>query len=178
MIDLQILTDPRIYAVDENKVLTLAQHLLSSLSLKNQELSILIVHDEKIKELNSSFRGKDSATDVLSFPQNDFETPLNPNGEHNFSTEHPGGGHLGDIIISLDTTLKNAISLEHSISREFCFLLIHGLLHLCGHDHQYPEEEKIMLEGQKLLLKQLETNTDEETKPLWFGCVTHKKDSQ
>lgn len=175
LIDLQVLTNSPKYVVDEEKVHHLAETLLESLGLNNQELSLLIVDDEKIRELNKTYRNKNTSTDVLSFPQNEFEEPLCLDDKET-SKQELLPGLLGDIIISLETTQNNSVSLGHSIAREFCFLLIHGLLHLCGHDHIESEEEKIMLEQQKLLLKQVERNTDREATPLWEDCITIKED--
>jgi probable rRNA maturation factor len=89
------------------------------------ELSVALIDDEGIKELNSTYRGIDSPTDVLSFPQED---------------EHI----LGDIVISLETAKRQAIEGGHSFHKEMCILLIHGILHLIGYDHEEDGEAEEM----------------------------------
>ena len=173
MIDLQVLTSQNRYQVDEEKIVKLGNTLLNYLGMDKKELSLLIVDDSQIRELNKEYRGKDKATDVLSFPQFEWESPL-ISGEKNFTP--PLEPLLGDIIISLDHAEKSALSLGHSLAREFCFLMIHGLLHLCGHDHMEKEEEKLMLKEQRKILKLLEQESERKEKPLWFKCITLKKD--
>lgn len=175
LIDLQVLTTQNRYQVDEEKIIKLGDTLLNHLGMAKKELSLLIVNDPQIKELNRDYRGKDKATDVLSFPQCEWESPLI---SEEIKSPKPLEPLLGDIIISLDHTEKSALSLGHSIAREFCFLMIHGLLHLCGHDHMKKEEEELMTEEQRKLLKFLEKESDTKEKPLWFECITIKKDSK
>ena len=93
------------------------------------ELSVLITDDEEIQALNSTYRNRNSATDVLSFPSREGE-----------GTEFTGE-HLGDIAISLETALRQAEELEVSGEEELFRLLIHGLLHLLGYDHENVEPE-------------------------------------
>lgn len=86
---------------------------------QTKELSILFCSDKYIQKLNKNYRKKDKATDVLSFPQS--KTP--------FTTS------LGDIVISLDTALKQSEQYKCSLNQEITRLLIHGILHLLGYDH-------------------------------------------
>jgi len=108
-----------------------AVRLLRLLDLGHCELSLLLTDDRAIRELNRTFRGKDRATDVLSFPQ--FESPpavpqpLRPDG-----VPVP----LGDIVISLDTAVRQADSMGLPLTLRLRMLLIHGLLHLLGYDHE------------------------------------------
>jgi probable rRNA maturation factor len=88
------------------------------------EISIVITDDASIRELNKSYRKKDKATDILSFSQLDirrraFMPPT-----------------LGDLVISLDTAVKQAKKYKHSLMKELERLLIHGTLHLLGYDHE------------------------------------------
>ena len=93
--------------------------------------------DETIKELNKNFRGKDKATDVLSFPME----------ENNM---------LGDIVISADTAKRQAADADIPLERETAFLYIHGLLHLLGYDHEKStEDEAHMFALQEDILKSL-----------------------
>ena len=89
------------------------------------QLSIVLTDDPSIRELNERWRGKDSATDVLSFPLD--EGPL-----------------LGDVVISLDTAAQRVNEPDWHLEDEVLFLLIHGALHLLGHDHIEPEERDRM----------------------------------
>ena len=83
----------------------------------NGELSILLTSDVGIQELNHRFRGKKKPTDVLSFP-----------GAYE--------GHAGDVAVSLDTAARQALQLGHSVLTEVKVLLLHGILHLAGFDHE------------------------------------------
>jgi probable rRNA maturation factor len=95
----------------------IAQTIFAALDLADRELSIVITGDAEIAALNRVWRGKDRATDVLSFSQAEGE------GE---------AGHvLGDVVISWETALRQGERLDH----EVCRLLIHGVLHLQGYDH-------------------------------------------
>jgi probable rRNA maturation factor len=97
-----------------------------------QELSLLVTTDPHIQELNRDFRGKDKPTDVLSFPQLE--------GDH----IGPSPISLGDVVISLDTTLRQAQEIGHSPGNEVLRLLIHGILHLLGYDHEDVPEEEVL----------------------------------
>ena len=105
----------------------LATQVAARLSLgENTELSLAFVDDEEIRRLNIAFRGKDSATDVLSFADAGEDDLRVPEGAPNL---------LGDIVISLERAHAQAAELGHSLEREMAFLLVHGLLHLAGFNH-------------------------------------------
>ena len=93
------------------------------------QLSILLVDDDAIRPMNEQWRGVDSATDVLSFPMQ--EGPL-----------------LGDVVISIETAKRRLRPGDWGIEDELLFLLIHGVLHLVGHDH--------MQDGERVLMEQAE----------------------
>ncbi|WP_216830051.1 rRNA maturation RNase YbeY [Alkalihalobacterium elongatum] len=110
------------------------------------EISITFVDDERIKEINRDYRGKDTPTDVISFA-------LNEAGEEEVQIIDPEGPNvLGDIIISIPRTIEQAQSYEHSFERELGFLLVHGFLHLLGYNHLTDEEEKTMFSRQEEIL--------------------------
>ncbi len=100
-------------------------------------MTVVFVRDKKIRELNRRFRGKDYATDVLSFPAGDEQ-----NEALNFREEN----YLGDIVISTDTAMRQAKEAEQSFEREIEELLIHGVLHLCGYNHETDDGEMNRLE--------------------------------
>jgi probable rRNA maturation factor len=102
------------------------------------EVSVSLVGDQAIRELNRQYRGNDSVTDVLSFSQLE--------GEHLDLVSLPAGVPvpLGDIVISVSRMAEQAAEYGHGERREFGFLLIHGLLHLLGYDHQQPDDQLVM----------------------------------
>lgn len=108
--------------------------LLTILSLENGELSLLLVSDSGIRRLNREFRGKDQATDVLSFPQ--LEAAHQPKPARAAARRDAPPLALGDIVISIDTARRQARELGETISRRVRTLLIHGMLHLLGYDHE------------------------------------------
>jgi probable rRNA maturation factor len=87
-------------------------------------VSILLADDEELEHLNTAFRGKKKPTDVLSFPADELAK-----------------GHAGDIAISLETAVRQAAEFGHSLQNEVKILLLHGLLHLNGMDHEMDEGE-------------------------------------
>lgn len=92
-------------------------------SLKGS-VTVLVTGSRQMRALNSRFRGKDQATDVLSFPP-----PAS------------GNGFAGDIAVSLDIASRNARSLGHSLKAEVQILVLHGILHLAGYDHEGDQGE-------------------------------------
>ncbi|MBS7359683.1 MAG: rRNA maturation RNase YbeY [Oscillospiraceae bacterium] len=91
------------------------------------EISVLFVDDEKIHEINREHRGIDKSTDVLSFP-------LGENGEYDRNLD-TGACLLGDIVISVETAVRQAREYGHTLQREIGFLTVHSMLHLLGYDH-------------------------------------------
>lgn len=110
------------------------------------ELSCVIVDDERIHQINREYRHIDRATDVISFALED--------NEQYYVEGMPRS--LGDIFISYDHACQQAEEYGHSLKREMCFLMTHGLLHLLGYDHMNEEEEKEMFSLQKKILNKLE----------------------
>ena len=105
--------------------------LLRRLDLAEAELSVLLTDDDGIQALNRQWRGVDTPTDVLSFAFGEVEGP--------------GEDVLGDIVISLPTAARQAAEHGHGVEDELWVLLVHGLLHLLGYDHQDDEEEREMV---------------------------------
>jgi probable rRNA maturation factor len=103
--------------------------MLDALELGHAELSVLLTNDKLIQALNCEHRGKDRPTDVLAFPLDagDEEAPL-----------------LGDVVISLETAERQAARKRHALLFEVRFLLAHGVLHLCGHDHVTDDGKREM----------------------------------
>ena len=109
---------------------------------KKVEFNIIIVDNNYIHELNKNYRGIDRETDVISFALEDDKT-FNPEERV-----------LGDIYISLDKATSQALEYGHSLTRELCFLSVHGLLHLLGYDHMNSADEKIMFSLQDKILEE------------------------
>ena len=170
MIYIEIDFSHKDFFIDEAKIKTLAESICSYLSLNDYELSIKIVDNKTIKELNKQFRNKNSATDVLSFPLIEWNKPLlvgDKKPEESIKEQQGHSTLLGDIVISLEQAQDNALSVQQNIDREFCFLIVHSVLHLCGHDHKELEQEKTMIAQQKQLMNLLEN----QNPPLWENCI-------
>lgn len=129
----------------------LLQHAAKEENVRDgAEVSITFVDNEKIREINRDYRGKDQPTDVISFA-------LEEMGEEEI--EIVGADLppvLGDIIISVPKAREQAEQYGHSFMRELGFLAVHGFLHLLGYDHETEEEEKVMFAKQEQLLQQFD----------------------
>lgn len=109
----------------------------------NFEATLIIVGKSKIHSINKQYRNIDKETDVISFAEVDSNDSF---GEDNY---------LGDIFINVDRVKSQAKEYDHSIKREFCFLFIHGMLHLFGYDHMNKKDEKRMFELQDKIIGDL-----------------------
>lgn len=123
------------------------------------EVSLTLVDNDSIQEINKNYRKIDRATDVLSFPMLEYEAPgdfshIEDMEEDNFNPD-TGECMLGDIIISVDKVKEQAESYGHSQMREYAFLIVHSMLHLFGYDHMEPEEAKVMEAHQTMILNGL-----------------------
>jgi probable rRNA maturation factor len=112
------------------------------------EVSLVLVDDKKIQELNRDYRGIDRPTDVLSFPLREAVEDEGPK----VSVDE---WLLGDIVVSMETALRQAEEYGHSLERELGFLIVHGCLHLLGYDHQREEERQVMREKEEAILTSL-----------------------
>lgn len=131
--------------IDTRGLRTTAQTLLDSLGHGRSTLSLSLVRDPAIRALNRQYRGKDRATDVLSFPL------LEP-------AELAGGTEpklLGDVVISVDTAVRQAADYDAPLRRELERLLIHGILHLLGHDHAAAAERRRMEKEERRLAERI-----------------------
>ena len=123
------------------------------------QISLTLVDNEEIRNINAQQRNIDRATDVLSFPMLEFDE----NGEC-LDAEYEMDGNfvvLGDIVISLEKAAQQAAEYGHSFRREVAFLTAHSMLHLLGYDHvDDPEGERIMREKQNSVLNGLGITRD------------------
>lgn len=124
------------------------------------EIDLLLTTNEEIHKINLEYREIDSPTDVLSFPLVDYEEPgdfsLAEENEMEYFNPESGELMLGDIILSADKILEQAEKYNHSVKREFAFLVAHSMFHLMGYDHMEPEEAKVMEQKQEAVLEALE----------------------
>ena len=107
--------------------------------ISHSELSVTLTDDAAIRVLNKRYRHKDSATNVLSFPA----SVINPEYFDQIDTLD-GYAMLGDIVLSIETLRKEAQEQDKSLEAHFTHLLVHGILHLLGYDHETDEEAAIM----------------------------------
>ena len=104
--------------------------LLGAVAPETGSFSALFTSDRRMRDLNQRYRGRDRPTDVLSFP----------------GAETPEGRHLGDVVVSVPTARRQARSAGHSVERELRVLILHGILHCLGYDHETDEGEMERLE--------------------------------
>jgi len=161
----QVVNSQRRHSVNKDQVSDMADKIVLGVLLNLQEkpcawlskkaledienhghFSLALVSDKKIRQLNSMWREKDYATDVLSFP---IELSYNPN------ITNDEEWLVGEIIISMDKCLEQAQSYGHSHERELAFLIAHSVLHILGFDHETKPEEKEMFSRQKAVLDRL-----------------------
>lgn len=120
----------RKFKIDLKKLKSRLEQVLENLDCQDKELSVLVVNDARMRKLNHQYRGIDRTTDVLSFPQDDgeddeFDSPL-----------------LGDVVVSAETARNQAREHKLSFEEELILLLIHGILHLLGYDHERSAKEE------------------------------------
>ncbi|WP_032121919.1 rRNA maturation RNase YbeY [Clostridium amazonitimonense] len=125
--------------------------------LVKYELSILLVDNETIKEINRKHRYIDRETDVLSFPLLDYpkgKVFKNLYSNYEFDKTYLDGEELvlGDIVISLEKALEQSVDYGHSFKREVLYLIIHSILHLLGYDHMEDNEKVFMREREEFIL--------------------------
>lgn len=145
-----LISDPYIDLVDASKLeraaLTAVKHESETpgIDIEQFDLSLVIEDDAKLHELNKEFLGIDAPTDVLSFPS----------GEEDPDPE-TGHFYLGDIIISYPRANEQSSVAGHAVMDELQLLVVHGVLHLLGHDHAEPEEKAEMWGAQNDILREL-----------------------
>ena len=120
------------------------------------QVNLLLTMNDEIHEMNRDFRNIDRATDVLSFPMLEYETPgdfSHFESEEDCFDPETGELLLGDIVISIDHAVMQARDYGHSLRREIAFLCVHSVLHLLGYDHvTSDEDERIMFDKQREIL--------------------------
>lgn len=133
---ISLLRRARAKEIDSRALKRLATRALAAEAVaRGTELSVVLADDAGVRELNRVYRGKDAATDVLSFAQGEGEA---------FAIADEADRHLGDVVISIDTARRQAAEQGHAVADEVAHLLVHGVLHLLGYDHERAAEARVM----------------------------------
>ncbi len=139
--------DVRGSGVNARALIAAAKKLLTAVGQSGASLSVSLVSDAAIRELNREHRGKDVATDVLSFSIDGDASGTSPTVPERM---------LGDVVISVDTARRQASDYDASLQNELYRLLIHGLLHVLGHDHERAGERRAMEREERRLADAIE----------------------
>lgn len=135
--------------VDKGRVRKIVRQVLKAEDVTPRyELGLVFTNSETVRQLNRDYRGVDQFTDVLAF----YMRPQK-GSDSSFANPPDGVTHLGDVIISYPQALAQAREQGHSVQRELALLLIHGVLHLLGYDHEEPREAKKMRAREEELLE-------------------------
>lgn len=134
--------------IDRRALRREVQSILRLIERTGAELSVLFVDDSYMRTINRDYRGLDRPTDVLAFPQDEQF------GEVECEDDPPS--MLGDIVISLPTARRQADRRGHDLSYEVRRLLVHGALHLIGHDHEASAEGREMRAKEKQIMSTLQ----------------------
>lgn len=118
---------------------------MEGVDIHRSQISVTFVDLDEIRELNSTYRGVDSVTDVLSFPQFEDMQVLPEEGEL----------CLGDVVICTDKAKEQAEEFGHSFEREILYLFVHSILHLLGYDHMEEAEKTVMRSREEIVMKQI-----------------------
>ena len=158
MLNIEISNEQDAIRIDERYealIQCAAQATLASVRFSHgATVDVLLTDNEGIQSFNLEYRGKDAPTDVLSFPLLHYVAPLQPlYGEAD--SDGAGGLLLGDLVISLERVKEQAEAYGHSFDRELGFMVVHGMLHLLGFDHESGVEEKEMFALQERILGEL-----------------------
>lgn len=131
----------------EKKLMESIEAVLQEMAIDRRcEVSLTLTDNENIKQLNQTYRNKNSETDVLSFPQYDILKEGVPKDPILY---------LGDIVISVEKAREQALDFGHSFEREMVYLTVHSMYHLMGYDHMEDSEKTVMREMEKKTLKKL-----------------------
>jgi probable rRNA maturation factor len=135
---IEVVNRQRLARMDAARIARLGDATLAAVGKTGCSLTIAFVRDRIIRDLNRRFRGSDRATDVLSFPRGSADDKDFPGTEV--------ADYLGDIVVSTETALRQANEAGLSFQREVDELVMHGVLHLCGYDHENDHGEMNRLE--------------------------------
>ena len=155
VMQVEVINRQRSHVIESEELTRFAESVLSSLRLNRAQVSVVFVSDRQMRKLNREFRSIDKPTDVLSFSYSTGKLY----GDGMIAEGDPGGAtsleaasdpdYLGDVVISTQTAASYAERLGLTLDQELKRLILHGLLHLCGYDHETDNGEMNRLE-QKL----------------------------
>jgi probable rRNA maturation factor len=134
----------------------LAERALTAEGIDGAALSVVITDEATVQALNREYRGYDEPTDVLSFGLTERMKPATddaPSAEP-FPLPPELSEQVGEVVISYPTAVRQAAEHGHHVNDELALLLVHGILHLLGHDHDQPEETRVMHEREAALLRE------------------------
>jgi len=166
----EIINDQRVYTIESDTISAVIAKIKQLLHVSGAELSLVLVTDEKIRELNSTYRSVDEPTDVLSFPQHEdgIAGISRLLGLHQSAAAHHQPVLLGDVVISTETVRRRELTDHVEANQEFLLLLVHGILHLLGYNHELSDDEQRMNALQSDVLGQL--SFDGAPPRLLTGC--------
>ena len=159
----------RNYRIDRKKIIKIVSEVSRRLGVAQYEICVQFVSPNKMRSLNKIYRHQDKSTDVLSFPQYDWRRPPKVQKTPSPDVKVLNPLPLGDVVISTNDAALNAAESGHDLSKEICFLLVHGILHLVGHDHMKPAEKRKMFSEQSKLMRIFSGRGSEF--PAWSGCA-------
>lgn len=133
-----ISTQGKVLPIKKQRIKRNLEKVLEDLGCKDRELSVLLTDDGHMARLNELYLGRKGSTNVMAFPME--ENPLDGDGSF---------GVLGDVVVSLDTAMRESEQSGDSFERRVDYLLIHGLLHLLGYDHEHSEREAAEMENEE-----------------------------
>jgi probable rRNA maturation factor len=145
---IDIMNEQQALEVDTDLVGQWTVRILGILGRHDAELCVVLVDDGAIRELNREYLGRDRPTNVISFPQQEGDGP--------------GGDHLGDVVISVERAAAEAADAGIQAMERLRQLLVHGICHLCGYNHEdVPEETaRVMEEAEQRILTSLEKEAE------------------
>jgi probable rRNA maturation factor len=134
--------------IDSRRLREAAQKTLAHESAPSRaEITLVITGDDEIRDLNRQYRDVDAPTDVLSFAEAEADA--------RFVAAPDESAYLGDVVISYPRAVAQAVSAGHSVADELLLLVVHGVLHLLGHDHASRAEKRKMWAARKEILNEL-----------------------
>lgn len=133
--EVEVINRQRRVAIDRERLASIARRVLLQIGRDEARATIVFIRDPEIRKLNRDFRGIDKPTDVLAFAYGEAEAEPD---------QDPG--HIGDVIISADTAIRYAEEQDITLGAEIEWLVIHGMLHLAGYDHETDNGEMRRLE--------------------------------
>jgi rRNA maturation RNase YbeY len=130
--------------IDRARLSRLAQKVLMEVGESSADVCLSLVGDRRMRGLNLRFRGKDRSTDVLAFAARDARAPR--------AMRQPSRP-LGDVVISVPTAMRQAKREQRSLDEEIVTLLVHGILHLCGYDHERSKGEALRMQRRERIVR-------------------------